>query len=163
MSFAPVLGIDITQVHDVPEFRAGQHGAVIGSPTKLYKYVQYDTGDGSVAAVSGQACYYYLLTGYENSVVTSDLSDSNGGSNKELGAGILQSAPTDGQFCWIQIKGPATMSIALTAGDDGDALSATGATDGTLDLSNAVTHIDKLRCAYAIDASEKKIMCEFPF
>jgi len=163
MSFAPVLGIDITSVSDTAEFRPGQHGAIIGSPTKLFKYVQYDTGAGSIAAVSGQACYYYLLTGYENSVVTSDLSDSNGGSGKELGAGILNSAPTDGQFCWIQIKGPATMSIALTAGDDGDALSPTGSSDGTLDEKTGVSLVPKHTCAYALDFSEKKIMCEFPF
>ena len=61
------------------------------------KYVQYDTGSGSVAAVSGNVTYWYTLDGYKNNQVTSDLSDS-----VEIGAG--HSAPTDGQYCWIRSK-----------------------------------------------------------
>ena len=155
MSFAPVLGIDITSVSDTAEFRLGQHGAVIGSPTKLYKYVQYDTGSVGTAAVAGEACYYYTLDGYKNNQVTSDLSDS-----VEIGAGILQAIMTDGQFGWVQIKGPATMTIALSAGADGDPLTATGAADGTLDVSADVTDIV---VAIAGDASDKEIICDFPF
>ena len=155
MSFAPVLGIDVTSVSDTAEFRLGQHGAVIGSPTKLYKYVQYDTGSVGTAAVAGEACYYYTLDGYKNNQVTSDLSDS-----VEIGAGILQAIMTDGQFGWIQIKGPATMTIALSAGADGDPLTATGAADGTLDVSADVTDIV---VAIAGDASDKEIICDFPF
>jgi hypothetical protein len=121
---------------------------------KVYKFVQYDTGAGSVAAVAGQVAYYYLASGYNNHKVTSDLSDS-----VEIGAGVLQSAPADGEYCWIQVKGPATLSIALTAGADGDPLTPTGATDGTLDVTTASTdHI----CAVADDISEKEIVCDFP-
>ena len=155
MSFAPVLGIDVTSVSDTAEFRLGQHGAVIGSPTKLYKYVQYDTGSVGTAAVAGEACYYFTLDGYKNNQVTSDLSDS-----VEIGAGILQAIMTDGQFGWVQIKGPATMTIALSAGADGDPLTATGAADGTLDVSADVTDIV---VAIAGDASDKEIICDFPF
>ena len=155
MSFAPVLGIDVTSVSDTAEFRLGQHGAVIGSPTKLYKYVQYDTGSVGTSAVAGEACYYYTLDGYKNNQVTSDLSDS-----VEIGAGILQAVMTDLQFGWIQIKGAATMTIALTAGADGDPLTATGAADGTLDVSADVTDIV---VAIAGDASDKEIICDFPF
>ena len=154
MSFAPVLGIDVTSVSDTAEFLLGQHGAVVGSPTKLYKYVQYDTGSAGAAAVAGEACYYYTLDGYKNNVVTSDLSDS-----VEVGAGILQAAMTDGQFGWVQIKGAATMTIALTAGADGDPLTPTGSADGTLDVSADVT--DNV-CAIAGDISDKEIICTFP-
>ena len=155
MSFAPVLGIDVTSVSDTAEFLLGQHGAVVGSPTKLYKYVQYDTGSAGAAAVAGEACYYYTLDGYKNNVVTSDLSDS-----VEVGAGILQAAMTDGQFGWIQIKGAATMTIALTAGADGDILCPTGAAVGTLDvIADDVSH----GCAIAGDISDKEIICDFPF
>ena len=106
MSIAPVMGIDPTAVADTPEFQLGQLGAIVNdtSGTRIYKYVQYDTGAGSVAAVSGNAAYYYTLDGYKLFKVTSDLSDSI-----EIGAGILQSAPTDGQYFWVQIKGMATM------------------------------------------------------
>ena len=154
MSYIPVLGIDPTEVHDTAEFLLGQHGAVVGSPSKVYKYVQYDTGSGSVAAVSGNAAYYYTLDGYKNNQVTSDLSDS-----VEVGAGILQSAPTDGQFCWIQIRGAATMDAALTAGSDGDPLTPTGSSDGKLDVTADVTSVV---CAIAGDISDKEIICSFP-
>lgn len=127
------------------------------SDGKKYKFVTYDTGAGSVAAVSGNVCYYYAPSGASagaTTTVTSDLSDSAG-----LGAGVLQSAPTDGQCCWIQITGPATLTTALTAGADGNALTAVGATDGTLDVSALVT--DAV-VAYAVDASAKIVMCDFP-
>ena len=155
MTIAAIMGIDPTAVADTAEFRPGQLGAIIDSDgTKIYKYVQYDTGSGSVAAVSGNASYYYTLDGYKNHQVTSDLSDS-----VEIGAGILQSAPTDGQYCWVQIKGPATMNAALTAGADGDPLTPTGSADGKLDVSAAAT--DNV-CAIAGDISDKEIICDFP-
>ena len=154
MSFAPVVGIDPTSVSDTAEFKLGQHGAVVGSPTKLYKYVQYDTGSAGAAAVAGEVAYYYTLDGYKLNQVTSDLSDS-----VEIGAGVLQAVMTDGQFGWIQISGPATLTIALTAGADGDPLTPTGSADGTLDVSADVT--DNV-CAIAGDISDKEIICTFP-
>ena len=154
MSFAPVLGIDPTAVSATAEFLLGQHGAVVGSPTKLYKYVQYDTGSAGAAAVAGEVAYYYTLDGYKLNQVTSDLSDS-----VEIGAGVLQAVMTDGQFGWVQIRGAATLTIALTAGSDGDPLTPTGAADGTLDVSADVT--DNV-CAIAGDISDKEIICTFP-
>ena len=155
MAIAAIMGIDPTAVADTAEFKPGQLGAIIDSDgTKIYKYVQYDTGSGSVAATSGNAAYYYTLDGYKNHQVTSDLSDS-----VEIGAGILQSAPTDGQYCWVQIKGPATMNAALTAGADGDPLTATGSSDGKLDVTADVTSVV---VAYAGDISDKEIICDFP-
>ncbi len=124
---------------------------------KVYKFVQYDTGAGSVAAVVGNVAYYYAPSGTSagaTAVVTSDLSDSAG-----LGAGVLQSAPADGEYCWIQIRGPAILTPALTAGADGNALTAVGATDGTLDVSALVT--DAV-VAFALDVGTKTIMCMFP-
>lgn len=155
MSVFPVLGIDPTATTSDAEFGVGQLGAVVeDGVTKIYKYVQYDTGAGSVAAVSGNVAYYYTLDGYRLNQVTSDLSDS-----VEIGAGVLQSAPGDGDYCWIQIKGAATLNTALTAGADGDPLTATGASDGTLDVSAAATDVV---VAIAGDASDKEIICDFP-
>lgn len=125
---------------------------------KVYKYVKYDAGAGAVAAVAGNICYYtkddVASKGYENHVVTSDLSDSY-----NLGAGVLQAAIPDTYFGWIQIRGYALIAPALTAGADGNALTAVGATDGTLDVSAAVT--DAI-CAFAADVTAKKIICMFP-
>ena len=152
---AYITGMDKTEVSDTATFQVGQKG--MDSAGNTFKYVQYDTGAGSVAAVSGQVAYYYAPSGTSAgavNVVTSDLSDS-----AELGAGVLQSAPTDGQYAWIQIGGTATLSIALTAGNDGDPLTPTGAdADGKLDVSGNVT--DAV-CAFAIDASAKIIACQF--
>lgn len=128
-----------------------------GTGGKIYKFVQYETATGAVAAVAGNVCYYYAPGGVSagsTSVVTSDLSDS-----ANLGAGVLQSAPADGEYCWIQVRGTATLTTALTAGADGNALTAVGATDGTLDVSALVT--DAI-VAYAVDASAKIVKCEFP-
>jgi hypothetical protein len=129
-----------------------------GTRGKIYKFVQYKVAAGSVAAVAGNVAYYYAPSGVSagsDSAVTSDLSDS-----ANLGAGVLQSAPANDEYCWIQIKGTATLNTALTAGADGNALTPAGSTDGTLDVSAAVT--DSI-CAYAIDASAKIVKCDFPY
>ena len=124
---------------------------------KEYKFVQYNSGAGAVAAVSGNFAYYYAPSGASAgaiTVVTSDLSDS-----ATVGAGVLQSAPATGEYCWIQTRGPATLTTALTAGDDGNALTAVGATDGTIDVSALVTvHV----CAIAVDASAKIVFVTCP-
>lgn len=153
------IGAKIDETYDaLADNTPGLGDVYFGIDGKVYKFVQYDTGAGPVAAVIGNVCYYYAVGGVsagQTNIVTSDLSDSAG-----LGAGVLQSAPTDGQYCWIQIRGDATITPALTAGGDGQALTAVGATDGTLDVSAAVT--DAI-VAYAVDASAKIIKCNFPW
>lgn len=151
------LGAELDRTYsELTEGRTPAVGDVVWvNGNKAYKFVQYDTGAGSVAAVAGNVAYYYTLDGYKNNQVTSDLSDS-----VEIGAGVLQSAPADGEYCWVQIKGAATITPALTAGADGDPLTPTGATDGTLDVSALVT--DNV-CAIAGDISDKEIICDFPF
>lgn len=153
------IGANVTAVYsDLDEGRTPAVGDVFtGVDGKCYKFVQYDTGAGSVAAVAGNVAYYYAPGGASagaTTVVTSDVSDSAG-----LGAGVLQATPADGEYCWVQIKGEATLTPALTAGADGNALTAVGATDGTLDVSALVT--DAV-VAYAVDASAKIIFCDFP-
>jgi len=138
-----------------PEFALGAIGMTHDG--KKYKYVQYDTASGAVAAVAGNVAYYYAPGGASAgsfTKVTSDLSDSAG-----LGAGVLQAVIPDEGYGWIQVKGPATLTPALTAGADGNALTVVGATDGTLDVSALVT--DAI-VAYAVDASAKIILCDFP-
>lgn len=129
----------------------------VSHDNKRYRFVQYNAGAGPVAAVANNVAYFYAPSGVSTgvtNVVTSDLSDS-----ANLGAGVLMAAPANGEYCWIQTKGVATLTTALTAGADGNALTAAGSTDGTLDVSAAVT--DAI-VAYAVDASAKIIMCDFP-
>ena len=150
-----ITGIDITATSATLEFQLGQIGQT--SNGKLYKYVQYVVGAGSVAAVSGNVVGYYAASGTsagQVDIVTSDVSDT-----ARVGAGVLQSAPATSEYCWIQVAGSATLTTALTAGSDGNALTLIGAGDGTLDVVNAVTDS---ACATAIDASAKIIMCQFP-
>lgn len=127
-----------------------------GTGGKTYKFVQYDAGTAAVAGVLGEVAYYNGTGAFGTFVVTSDVSDTNG-----VGAGVLQSSPADQEYCWVQIKGPATLSIALTAGANGDSLTPTGAGDGTLDLATAAEtdHI----CAQVDDAATNKIVCDFPW
>lgn len=152
------IGIDVTKYSASPEFAPGQVGAnIVGGVTKLYKYIRYLAGAGAVAAVAGNVAYYYAPSGASAGAtvdVTSDLSDS-----ANVGAGVLQAAIPTGQYGWVQVTGAATLTTALTAGADGNALTPVGATDGTLDVSALVTdHI----CAIAIDASARIVMCQFP-
>lgn len=144
-------GIIIDEVHTSPEFGLGELGQTADG--KVYKYVKYNQGAGSVAAVAGNVAYYYGSAGADTEV-TSDLSDSS-----SVGAGVLQAVIGNGEYGWVQVKGTATLTPALTAGADGNALTPVGATDGTLDVSAAVT--DAI-CAYALDASAKIIKCDFP-
>jgi len=126
-----------------------------GSGNKVYKFVQYKEGTAATDGVAGEVAYYYTLDGYKNHQVSSDLSDS-----VEIGAGVLQAVMSDDEYGWIQIKGAATLTIALTAGADGDPLTPTGSADGTLDVSALVT--DNV-CAIAGDISDQEIICDFVF
>ena len=155
MTIAAVLGIDVTAQSTTPEFVPGSLGAVTDSNgTKLYKYLKYDDASAGVSGVLGEVAYYHTLDGYKLHTCTSDLSDSI-----EIGAGVIQATIATETYGWFQIKGAATLSIALTAGADGDPLTPTGAGDGTLDVSGAVT--DNV-CAIAGDISDKEIICDFP-
>ena len=154
-----MIGADLTETYTADKLLEGK-GFGLGDiyhdhSGKVYKFVKFDNGTGNVAAVAGNMAYYVAETGAETVTVTSDLSDGNG-----IGAGMFMSVPADGEFCWLQIKGPATLTTELTAGADGNALTAVGATDGTLDVSALVTDFI---CAVAIDASAKKVILDCPF
>ena len=128
MTIAAILGIDVTAQSTTPEFLPGQLGAVTDSNgTKLYKYLKYDDASAGVSGVLGEVAYYHTLDGYKLHTCTSDLSDSI-----EIGAGVIQATIATDTYGWFQIKGAATLSIALTAGADGDPLTPTGTADGTL-------------------------------
>ena len=74
-----------------PEYALGTKG--MSYDGKVYKYVQYDTAAGGIAAVAGNVAYYYAPGGVSAgsyTKVTSDLSDSAG-----LGAGVLQAVIAD--------------------------------------------------------------------
>ncbi len=136
-------------------------GSIRFEGNSIYKWIKYNEGAGSVAAIAGDCAYFYGLSGdavsggYENSEVTMDRTDAY------LAAGILQAVIADGSYGWIQIRGPATLTQALSGGADGDKLTHVGAgADGALDVAALVTDA---HVAIATDASAKKIICNFPF
>ncbi len=153
-----LAGINLTRVRsstEGPEFAVGTVGSTYDG--KQYKYVKFNNGVGNVASVAGNVAYYYAVSGAsagETTEVTMDVTDSGG-----VGAGVFQAVIEDGGYGWIQTRGVATLTTALTAGADGNALTAIGTTDGTLDVSAAVTDFI---CAVAIDASAKIVMLMCP-
>lgn len=154
-----IIGASLTRAFSADEIAQEGKGFGLGDnytdgTGRIYKFVRFNNGTGNVAAAAGKMCYYVAETGAETFTVTSDLSSGNG-----IGAGMFMSVPEDGEYCWVQVAGPATLTTALTAGADGNALTAVGATDGTLDVSAAVTDFI---CAVAIDASARKVILTCP-
>jgi len=148
------IGANLTETYsEIGSNTPGLGDIYAGDDGKRYRFVLFDNGVGNVAAVAGNFAYVLAVSGAsagQTTTVTSDLSDS-----ANVGAGVFMSAPSDGQYCWVQIAGYATLTTALTAGADGNALTPVGATDGTLDVSALVTdHI----CAIAVDASAKIVL-----
>lgn len=150
-----VTGMKLAAIDSSALFELGSIGQT--SDGKLYKYIKYEAASAAIAGVAGEVAYYATVAigDATATIATSDLSDS-----LAVGAGVLQAALTDGSFGWVQVSGLATLSIALTAGADGDALTPTGATDGTLDV-NIATAANTDICARAFDASANIIICDF--
>jgi len=153
------IGVDLTVNDATAKFTLGQiMSKPDGGVMKTYKYVQYNAATAAVAGVAGEVAYYAnVATGNATAtIVTSDLSDSD-----LVGAGVLQASLTDDYYGWVQVSGPATLSIALDGSPaDGAALTPTGASDGTLDV--VVTTVALMNCcAYSIDTSAKIILCDF--
>ena len=156
-----LAGVDLDATYTSAQLT--ERGLAVGTVTehdgKKYKLYLFNNGVGNVAAVAGYVAYIYAVSGAsagQTTTCTMDLTDT-----QEIGAGVFQSVPADGEYCWLQVTGPATLEVALTAGADGDPLTPTGAgADGTLDVTADVT---SPICAYAIDASAKIIMCAFPY
>lgn len=105
--------------------------------TKCYKWVKVVT-TASQTAVAGDLVGYKALTGYALSTVSHDGSadcDAVPVPAGALVAALTAAQSTAGVYCWIQIKGACTLSIAVVNGVAGDEflLSTTDKT-GTLRL-----------------------------
>ena len=154
---AVLIGVNLTDVttDGVPKFTVGS--IFQDDDGKQFKYFLFNNGAGDVASIAGDFGYYYAVSGAgaaaNSNTCTMDRTD---GLN---GAGVFQAIIADGQYGWLQVTGEATLTQALTAGADGNALTAVGAgADGAIDVSGAVT--DAV-CAFAYDASAKivKLCC----
>ena len=108
--------------------------------------------------------YYHKLNGYKTHIVSCDVSDSVFSAAIIIGAGVLHSAPTDGQYVWIQQTGPATPAVNLAGTPtDGVPLTGVGAADGGLDVvdTSTIALANVNVCAYAGDDSSNEIICAF--
>lgn len=143
-----IAGMDLTTNDPTPQFSLGTIGQT--EEGYLWKYVQYNQGAGAIAAVAGNIVGYYAPGGVSagtTTVVTSDVSDT-----ASVMAGMLSVALTNGYYGWIQIKGRATITPAFVSGADGNALTLSTTTDGTVKVAGAVTDAGG---ATSIDASAK--------
>ncbi len=129
--------------------------------SKCYKWVKYNNGQSTVAAIAGGMGYYYALSkdgvsqGYENSEVTMDRVDGL------FCAGVFQAIIADASYGWIQIRGAATLQVAIDAGAaDGNMLIMSSAVDGALMVRAAVT---QERAAVATDDAGDLVALTCPF
>ena len=86
----------------------------------LFRYVKFDSGSGTVAALQyGVAHWKTLDPSVGSFTVTSDQTDAIGGINTV--AGILGAVVTTAYYTWIQVGGYATVLCAasMVAGDVG--------------------------------------------
>lgn len=139
---------------DIATFDKDGLGAIRFEGDKIYKYIKYNNGTVNTEGLAGHFVTYFGVAGHDNSEVTFDHSDGT------VGAGVLVAALQDGNFGYIQIQGPNTLLLALTAGADGDKLTIVGAGDGTLDVSALVSD---QHAAVAIDQANKKVLLTCPF
>lgn len=150
-----LAAVNLTANDATPQFTPGTRYTT--NDGKEYRYYKFNNGAGNVAAVAGNFAYFYAVSGAsagQVTEVTMDQTDSGG-----IGAGVFQAVLTDGYYGWFQTRGHATLTTALTAGADGNALTAIGGTDGTIDVPTAVT--DPI-CAFAVDADAKIVMLVCP-
>lgn len=131
---------------------------------KCYKFFVYADGTADLDLAAGDVVYYVDDTGYGASTVTADVSDASGAC---IGAGVAVAAVTeDGAGFWGQIKGFATVNqtIGGSAGD-GHPLTCAGASDKALTKAAEAdsTGVYKSVVAIAVDASDKQIICDFPY
>jgi hypothetical protein len=163
-----ISGADITRTWTATQLLEGNAPAAgdvfWGTGGKVYKFVKYVEGTAALDLAAGDVVYYVDDTGYGTHTVSADVSDATG---QEIGAGVATCAVTvNGDYFWVQIKGPATLAVALggSAGD-GDPLTAVGAADKALTKAaeSDTAAVYKPVCAIAVDASAKEILCDFPF
>ena len=159
------LGANLTMTYtSLTEGNTPSAGTIVWVQNKAYKFVKYAEGTAALDLAVGDVVYYVDDTGYGSHTVTADVSDATG---QEIGAGVAMAAVTaTNTYFWVQIKGAATVAVALGgSAADGDPLSCVGAADKA--LARAVeadtAAVYKPVVAFAVDASAKEIICDFPF
>jgi len=117
---------------------------------KFYKWVQYKEGSGTLDVAAGDFVGY---TDYSANQVTPDASDTD-----NVGAGVMQAAVTaDAKYCWIQIKGEASLNTNAT-GSAGNLMKFSA--DKT--LAAVAAHAD-VGVAMALNGTVDSVILDCPF
>lgn len=136
MGFAQSIVQALTEVSTTAKEELGK---IYNRGDSIYKYVKYTGGAGAVAGTAGRICYYDATSGWENALVTCDISDADA---VPIVAGQLMATLAEGEFGWIRVVGLSdALNVDVVAGTVGQKLTGTGATDGTLDVAALVTDV----------------------
>lgn len=154
------VGAILSQTYNATDLVGANAGKVPGigdlyvsHDNKKYRFCLYNAGAGAIVGAAGNAVGFYGPAGNSTGVtntVSSDVSDTNGAL-----AGVLAGAPTDGQYGWVQVGGVAIITPALVSGADGNAMTLSSTTDGSLKVCGAVTDAGG---AVLIDSGTKTVM-----
>jgi hypothetical protein len=162
MSSGVIVGINPTAVRtsaEGAEFRPGTLGTAVASNGAVvkYRYVQYNAGAGSVASVAGRVASVYAAGAAGGAATSPNIVTMDGSDSLPIGVGVLQAVIAASGYGWLQISGVATLSVALVAGADGNALTRVGASADTGDLDVAALVTDHVM-ATALDASASIVL-----
>ncbi len=129
----------LTRLGDIDTTAKEVLGILRYEGNKVYKYVQILNSVTTAGAV-GNGVVYFAATGYAANRVCVRYAD--GDATMPVMAGVLAGAPAGvagtAEYGWIQIKGPATLTTAVTSGVAGQTFKAT-ATNDTETITTLVT------------------------
>lgn len=149
-----------SRLTDVDTVQRDQLGAIRFEGRKVYKYVELKNVTATVAGVAGDGVAYGAAGGYNSDKVVLDLSDAD--PTKALAAGIIGATVTGtagtSYFLWVQIKGGATLAVAVTGGVIGQGFNLT-TVDKTFAVNAALTD---QKAGYSVSATTAVVLdCPF--
>lgn len=129
-----------TPLTDVSTVQREALGVIrVGDGGKMYKYCVLNNS-ATVAGVNGDGVVYFAATGYQNNRVCTRAAD--GDATVPFAAGIILASAAGVAatlyYLWVQIKGLATLSIAVTSGAAGKTFKMS-TTDKTFTVATAAT------------------------
>lgn len=132
-------------------------GAIRVQKNRVYKWVKFVAN--GVQAVVGNLAYYNGSAGYGNHEVTGHRASG------VVAAGVFVSVPADGEYCWVQIKGPVTANQAIggtpSAGDPLTMSSTNGAFTRAAESDS--TAVYKQVVGYVVHVANKQVVLDLPF
>lgn len=146
-------------IDEVSTTKKDMLGKIVEYQGKTYKYVEV-RNSATVAGAAGDPVSYFAATGYENNRAVVRDADADA---QPIGAGILQGTVAGvadtSYYCWVQIRGVATVLTTVTSGVVGSGVMM-GAADKTMVVATGV--IGHMGILLTTAAADNKILCNFP-